>query len=123
MKGARILIADDDPAILKFIRVNLEARGYEVLLAADGEQAINIIKKEVPDLILLDIMMPKMDGFEVCRRIREWSQIPIIILSAREGEMDKVKCLDCGADDYVTKPFPLRELLARIKAVIRESKV
>lgn len=123
MKAARILIVDDDPAILKFIRVNLEARGYEVLLAADGEQAINIIKTEAPDLILLDIMMPKIDGFEVCRRIREWSRIPIIILSAREGEMDKVKCLDCGADDYLTKPFPLKELLVRIKAVFRESKV
>lgn len=121
MKKPRILIVDDDPAIRKFIKANLEAREYEVLTASDGEEGIKIVETEMPDLILLDIMMPKVNGFEVCRRVREWTQIPIVMLSAREGEMDKVKCLDYGADDYLTKPFALRELLSRIKAVIRRS--
>jgi DNA-binding response OmpR family regulator len=121
MKTVRVLVVDDDPAIRKFIRANLEARGYQVFLAADGEDGINIIEAELPDLVLLDIMMPKVDGLEVCRRVRTWSDIPIIVLSAREGEMDKVKCLDCGADDYLTKPFSLRELLARVKAVLRRT--
>jgi DNA-binding response OmpR family regulator len=121
MKTPRILIVDDDPAIRKFIKANLEAREYEVLLAADGDEGLKLIETEMPDLILLDIMMPKVTGLEVCRRVREWTEIPIIILSAREGEMDKVKCLDCGADDYLTKPFSLRELLSRIKAVLRRS--
>ncbi len=119
MKTPRILIVDDDPAIRKFIRANLTARGYEVFLALDGEDGLRVIETEMPDLVLLDIMMPKIDGLEVCRRVREWSKIPIIMLSARAGEMDKVKCLDCGADDYLTKPFSLRELLSRIKAVLR----
>jgi DNA-binding response OmpR family regulator len=121
LKKPRILIVDDDPGIRKFIRSNLEAREYEVLLAADGEEGIKMVEAEMPDLILLDIMMPKVIGPEVCRRVREWSEIPIIMLSAREGEMDKVKCLDCGADDYLTKPFSIKELLARIKAVMRRS--
>jgi DNA-binding response OmpR family regulator len=121
MKTVRILIVDDDPAIRKFMKANLEARNYQVLVAGDGEEGIQIIETELPDLVLLDIMMPKVDGIEVCRRVRVWSEIPIIILSAREGEMDKVKCLDCGADDYLTKPFSLRELLSRIKAVLRRS--
>jgi DNA-binding response OmpR family regulator len=121
MKTARILIVDDDPAIRKFIKANLEARGYEVLQAADGDDGLKLVETETLDLILLDIMMPKVNGLEVCRRVREWSEIPIIILSAREGEMDKVRCLDCGADDYLTKPFSLRELLSRISAVLRRS--
>jgi DNA-binding response OmpR family regulator len=123
MKSSRILIVDDDPSIRKFIRANLEVRDYDVLLAADGESALNILEKDQPDLIILDIMMPKMDGFEVCRRVREWSKIPIIMLSARDGEMDKVRCLDCGADDYLTKPFSLKELLSRIMAVLRRTKI
>jgi DNA-binding response OmpR family regulator len=121
VKTNKVLIIDDDPAIRKFIRANLEARGYQVLLAMDGDEGIQVIEKELPDLVILDIMMPKMDGFEVCRQVREWSKVPIIMLSAREGETDKVKCLDSGADDYLTKPFSLRELLARIKAVMRRS--
>ncbi|MBN1188655.1 MAG: response regulator transcription factor [Dehalococcoidales bacterium] len=121
MKTVNILAVDDDSSIRKFVRANLEARGYKVLLAGDGEEAIQVIEQELPDLIILDIMMPKLDGFEVCRRIREWSKIPIIMLSAREGETDKVRCLDCGADDYLTKPFSLRELLSRIKAVLRRT--
>jgi two-component system, OmpR family, KDP operon response regulator KdpE len=121
LKKPRILIVDDDPAIRKFIKANLEARDYEVLTAVDGEEGVKSIESEMPDLILLDITMPKINGLEVCRRVREWTEVPIIILSALEGEMDKVKCLDCGADDYLTKPFSLKELLARIKAVIRRS--
>jgi DNA-binding response OmpR family regulator len=121
MKETKILIVDDDPGIRKFVRANLEARDYEVLLAMDGEEGIQILEKELPDLILLDIMMPNIDGFEVCRRVREWSKTPIIMLSARDGEMDKVRCLDCGADDYLTKPFSLNELLSRIKAVLRRA--
>jgi DNA-binding response OmpR family regulator len=119
MRKPCILIADDEPAIRKFIRANLEARGYETILAGDGNEAIAALEKEMPDLMILDIVMPKMNGFEVCRRVREWSQIPIIILSARGSEMDKVKCLEMGADDYITKPFGVDELVARVKAVIR----
>jgi DNA-binding response OmpR family regulator len=119
MKETRILIIDDDPGIRKFVRANLEAREYGVLMAADGKEGLEVLERELPDLILLDIMMPKMDGLEVCRRVREWSKTPIIMLSARDEEMDKVKCLDCGADDYLTKPFSLIELLSRIRAVLR----
>jgi DNA-binding response OmpR family regulator len=115
MQPLRILIVDDDMTIQKFIKVNLEARGYQVLLAMDGDQAVKMIEREVPDLILLDIMMPKIDGFEVCRKVRKQSRVPIIILSAREGESDKIKCLNAGADDYITKPFSLKELLTKIK--------
>jgi DNA-binding response OmpR family regulator len=121
MKQTTILVVDDDPSIRKFVRANLEARKYTVFLAADGDEALKMVEKELPDLIILDIMMPKIDGLEVCRQIREWSKIPIIMLSAREGESDKVRCLDCGADDYLTKPFSLRELLSRINAVLRRT--
>ena len=121
MTRSRILIIDDDQAIRKFVRANLEARGYEVLTAMDGEEGIKLTELELPDLIILDIMMPKVDGFEVCRQIREWTKIPIIMLSARAGETDKVRSLDCGADDYLTKPFSLKELLSRINAVLRRS--
>lgn len=122
MRKPRVLVVDDEPAIRKFVRANLEIRDYETLLATDGNEACEIIEREMPDLIILDIMMPKLDGFEVCRRVREWSQIPIIFLSARAGEMDKVKCLELGADDYITKPFGVDELLARVKAVMRRVK-
>lgn len=121
MKKLRVLFVDDDSSIRKFVKANLEARDYQVFLAVDGEEALKTVESELPDLILLDIMMPKIDGFEVCKQIREWSKIPIIMLTAREGENDKVKCLDCGADDYLTKPFSLRELLSRIKAVLRRT--
>ena len=84
-------------------------------------KAIDIIKREVIDLMLLDIMMPRLDGFEVCRRLREWSKVPIIMLSAKDGETDKLRCLEIGADDYLTKPFSLNELLSRIKAVLRRT--
>jgi len=122
MRRLRILIVDDDPAILKFVQANLRAEGYETLGAMDGAEALQIMEKELPDLVLLDLMMPKIDGFEVCRRLREWSPIPIIILSARGEVMDKVKCLDLGADDYLTKPFGAEELMARVRAVLRRTK-
>ncbi len=105
MKKTRILVVDDELNIVKFLRANLEAKNYEVLAAMDGAEALQTFEMELPDLVILDIMMPKIDGFEVCRRLREWSQIPIIMLSARGDESDKVKCLDLGADDYITKPF------------------
>jgi len=120
-KKARILVVDDEPGIIKFLRANLEAHDFTVLAAMDGMQALQTFEKELPDLVVLDIMMPKMDGFEVCRRIREWSHTPIIMLSARGVVTDKVRCLDMGADDYITKPFGKDELIARITAVLRRT--
>ncbi len=119
MARLRILIVDDDLAVLKLLRANLQAGGYETIAALDGAEALQAIEKEAPDLIILDIVMPKMDGFEVCRRVREWSQVPIIMLTARDDEKDKVECLDFGADDYLTKPFGVKELLARVRSVFR----
>ncbi len=121
MTKTHILVVDDELSIIKFLRANLEARGYEVLTAMDGAKALRTFEIELPDLVILDIMMPKMDGFEVCRRIREWSQVPIMMLSARGDEGDKVKCLDLGADDYITKPFGKNELVARVRAVLRRT--
>ncbi len=121
MSKTRILVVDDELSIIKFLRANLEARGYEVLAAMDGAEALQTFEMELPDLVILDIMMPKTDGFEVCRRLREWTQTPIIMLSARGDESDKVKCLDLGADDYITKPFGASELIARVRAVLRRT--
>jgi two-component system KDP operon response regulator KdpE len=121
MKKTRILIVDDELSILKYLRANLKAEGYEVLMAMDGAQALQTLEAELPDLVVLDIMMPGMDGFEVCRRLREWSQLPIIMLSARADESDKVRCLNLGADDYITKPFGKGEFIARVRAVMRRA--
>ena len=121
MTKTRILVVDDELSIIKFLRANLEANGYEVLTTMDGVEALQTFEMELPDLVILDIMMPKMDGFEVCRRLREWSQTPIIMLSARGDVSDKVKCLDLGADDYITKPFGASELIARVRAVLRRT--
>lgn len=121
MRQLRILVADDEPEMRKFVKTNLVARGFEVLLASDGIETLRVIEKELPDMLILDIMMPNLDGFEVCRKVREWSQMPIIVLSARGDERDKVKCLEMGADDYVTKPFSIQELIARINAVQRRA--
>ncbi len=121
MRRIRILVVDDELAIIKFLRANLEDNGFETLAAMDGIEALNTTERELPDLLILDIMMPNMDGFEVCRRLREWSQVPIIMLSARGDEEDKVKCLELGADDYITKPFGVNELIARVKAVLRRT--
>lgn len=118
-KKVKILVADDEPKILMFVRANLEARGYEVCLAQDGVEAVEMAGLVSPDVIVLDVNMPRMDGMEACRRIREWGNMPIIILSVREDEGDKVRALDEGADDYMTKPFGIEELLARIRVALR----
>jgi len=123
MNKVRILVVDDEVSIVKFLRANLEKDGYEVLVSLDGDEGLNTFEMELPDLVILDIMMPKMDGFEVCSRVREWSQVPIIMLSARDDEGDKIKCLDLGADDYVTKPFSASELIARVRAVMRRTEL
>ena len=116
----RILVVDDDLSILKFVQANLEARGYQVLTAADGEEAIRMAEKEKPELIILDIVMPGLDGFAVCRKIREKSSVPVLMLSAREGENDRELCAACGANDYLTKPFVLRELLDMVKTTLKQ---
>ncbi len=122
MRKSRILIVDDDIGVVKSVRANLQAIGCETLVAMDGTEALQVIERELPDLIILDIMMPKPDGFEVCRQIREWSQIPIIMLSARHDVDEKAKCLNGGADDYITKPFGVNELIARMNAILRRTK-
>jgi two-component system KDP operon response regulator KdpE len=114
-----VLVVDDEPQILRVMRASLPIRGYEVLTASSGAEALNQLGKQVPDLVVLDLAMPEMSGLEVCRRIREFSTVPIIILSAKGSESDKVAALDLGADDYVTKPFGMDELLARARAVLR----
>lgn len=121
MKKNKILVVDDEPKIRMFIRANLEARGYEVIVAQDGREAVEKVSIELPDIIVLDVNMPHMDGIEACRRIREWTDIPIIVLSVRGDEKDKVSALDEGADDYITKPFGIEELLARIRVALRRS--
>ena len=121
MKKTHILVVDDDPAILRLVCTNLKARGYTVSTAMDGEEALKAVESDFVDLIVLDIMMPRLDGVEVCRRVREWSDMPIIVLSARGDEKDKVKCLELGADDYLTKPFGIAELMARVKTALRHS--
>jgi two-component system, OmpR family, alkaline phosphatase synthesis response regulator PhoP len=115
----RILVVDDERRMVGFIRLNLEQDGYEVIEASNGNEALNRLRDSLPDLILLDVMMPDIDGFEVLRMIREISQVPIIMLTAKSEEDDKVKGLELGADDYVTKPFSPRELVSRVKAVLR----
>lgn len=116
----RVLVVEDEIPILTGIRDNLEMEGYEVATALDGEAALAMIEKFKPDLIVLDIMLPKMDGFEICRRLKEAkSSAAVLIVSARKEETDKIQGLDLGADDYVTKPFSVMEFLARIKAVLR----
>ncbi len=115
----RILIADDDPQILRALRITLTAKGYEILTAADGVEAISAAIEEHPDLFLIDLGMPKLDGIDVIHSIRGWSQAPILVVSGRAGAADKVEALDAGADDYITKPFAIEELLARIRALTR----
>jgi two-component system KDP operon response regulator KdpE len=119
----RVLVVDDEPQIRHAVRRALQARGYEVALAADGEQAIVEAEDVAPDLVVLDLNLPGIDGLEVCRRLREWSSVPILVLSVREEESDKVAALDLGADDYLTKPFGADELLARVRALLRRADV
>ena len=117
-----ILIVDDEQPIIDMLVYNLEKEGYNTLEATDGEKAVDIALNNTPDLILLDIMIPKMDGLSVCKRIRHNLNVPIIMLSAKGEEIDKILGLELGADDYITKPFSIRELMARIKANLRKGK-
>lgn len=118
----RILIIEDDVAILRGLKDNLEYEGYGVLSATDGEQGYDLIREKKPDLVILDLMLPRLSGYEVCRKVRaEGGNVPILILTARGEEVDKVHGLNIGADDYVTKPFSVRELLARIQAIFRRA--
>ncbi len=120
-KKTTILTADDDPQLLRLVARNLQLEGYEVLTASDGKQALEQIEAMQPDLVLLDVMMPQMDGFTVCQRVREFSTVPVIMVTARGQDQDKVRGLDMGADDYLTKPFSVDELLARVRAVLRRT--
>lgn len=119
----KILVIDDERPIVEILKINLEKNGYKVICAFDGETAVEKAFSDEPDLILLDVMLPKMDGFTVCKKIREKSAVPIIMLTAREEEVDKVLGLELGADDYMTKPFSLRELMARVKANLRRTQI
>ncbi|MBI2171176.1 MAG: response regulator transcription factor [Chloroflexi bacterium] len=122
MSEERILVVDDEPRYLRLIRFNLETAGYRVTGAATGEEALVLLADYPPELVVLDIMLPGQDGFEVCTRIRKVSDVPIIMLTARGAEADKVKGLRLGADDYVVKPFSAQELLARVEAVLRRAR-
>src|SRR5215471_15084168 len=116
-----ILVVDDEPQITRVLKTNLSAQGYGIRTAADGVQALGEMKEWPPDLVITDLRMPNMDGLELCRRIRHDSRIPIIVLSVKGEETIKVEALDCGADDYITKPFRVNELLARVRATMRRS--
>ena len=118
---AKILVVDDEQVLVKGIKFNLEHEGYQVEVGCDGEQAVDLAREGSFDLILLDLMMPKLDGFEACMRIREFSAVPIIMLTAKGEDMDKLMGFECGADDYITKPFNLLELKARVRALLRRS--
>ncbi|MBA1433733.1 response regulator YycF [Bombilactobacillus bombi] len=119
----KILIVDDEKPITDIIKYNLEKEGYETVIAFDGEAALTQVEQENPDLIILDLMLPKIDGLEVARQVRKTKDTPIIMLTAKDSELDKVLGLEMGADDYVTKPFSNRELVARVKANLRRQKV
>jgi len=122
MSQMKILAVDDEPLYLRLLKVNLEPEGYEVITASDGEAALELVASKQPDLVILDVMMPKLDGITTCERIRQFSTVPIIILTARGEEQDRVRGLDVGADDYVVKPFSVTELVARVRAVLRRAK-
>jgi DNA-binding response OmpR family regulator len=119
LRAPRILVVDDEPEALLYIAANLQATGYAVITAEDGEAALARMAERAPDLVVLDLMMPGLDGFSVCRTIRAASLVPIVVLSARDREFDKVRALDLGADDYLTKPFGVEEFLARVRAALR----
>src|SRR2546421_11195776 len=117
----RILVVDDDRQLLRALRINLTARGYDVQLAPDGVTALAMAARQPPDLVIVDLGLPDMDGVEVVEGIRGWSTVPVIVLSARHLEQSKVRALDAGADDYVTKPFGMDELLARVRPALRRA--
>lgn len=116
---SKVLVVDDDPGIVKVVRAYLEQDGFDVLVAYDGKKAMQIARNDKPDLVVLDLMLPEMDGWDVCRALRKESDVPIIMLTARVEESDKLIGLELGADDYVTKPFSPRELVARVRSVLR----
>jgi two-component system KDP operon response regulator KdpE len=121
MTTSRVLVVDDEPQIRRALRVALRANGYEVTEVENGQAAIETVALQPPDLVILDLGLPDVDGFEVCRRLREWTQLPIIVLSAHGDDQAKVRALDEGADDYVTKPFSMPELLARMRVALRHA--
>jgi two-component system, OmpR family, KDP operon response regulator KdpE len=118
----RVLLVEDDPNIVDLIRSNLAVRGFDTMVSTDGVRAMNLLESGRPDVVLLDLMLPGVDGMELCRAIRERSSVGIIVVSARRGERDKISALNVGADDYMTKPFSIEELLARITATLRRSR-
>jgi DNA-binding response OmpR family regulator len=117
----RILVVDDNPTNIKILQTRLARNGYDIIVAGDGVEALAAAREQLPDLILLDIMMPKLDGLEVCRQLRATSAVPIIMLTARDDELDKVVGLELGADDYITKPFSIREFRSRVRALLRRA--
>ena len=122
-KQTCILVVDDDPHLLRFVRANLEALNYRVAAAEDASTALELLALESPDLILLDIMLPGMDGYQLCRHIRTFSMVPVLMLTAKVEEQDKVRGLQLGADDYLTKPFGVPELIARVEALLRRARL
>ena len=119
MRDKVVLVVDDEQRIVNFMRMNLELEGCRVITASNGRDALERARDDLPDIVLLDIMMPGMDGFEVLRRLREWSTVPVIVLTAKDDEEDRIRGLELGADDYIGKPFSHRELVSRIRAVLR----
>jgi DNA-binding response OmpR family regulator len=122
-RSITVLVVDDEPRLADVVRMNLEVEGYRVLTAANGMEALARLTQDLPDLVVLDVMMPEMDGFETLRRIRQVSSVPVIMLTVRAEEADRIKGLEIGADDYLTKPFSQPELVARIRAHLRRSMV
>ena len=121
MRPAMILVVDDEPHLVKLVRSNLEAQHFKVITAMEGQSGLALVEKEGPDLVILDVMMPGMDGFDVLQKIREFSSVPVIMLTAKDQDVDVVKGLQSGADDYVKKPFSVHELMARVEAVLRRA--
>ncbi len=117
----KVLVVDDEPSLVELVTYNLKRAGYETVTAGDGEEALQVAERENPDLVVLDLMLPKLDGFEVCKALRQVSAVPIVMLTARTDEVDRVVGLELGADDYVLKPFSPRELVARVKAILRRA--
>lgn len=118
MSKERVLVVDDDPIIVKFVSANLKVRGFDVITAEDGEAALEAMEKSMPSIVLLDLLMPRLDGFEVCRRIRKTSNVPIIVLTAIGEASTKFELLSMGADDYITKPFDIADLLTRVREIL-----
>ena len=123
MVGSKVLVVEDDRTLLEVLQYNLSQQGYDVLAAADGAQGLETARIGKPDLVILDVMLPKMDGYEVCRILRKETTVPILMLTARTEETDRVVGLEVGADDYVTKPFSMRELMARVRAMLRRAEM